>query len=67
MDFWTMNLHNGTFESHLRDLIDDYEQDTSSKVIQKCQYDKMCVRRRINHGCPDGCEDDTRSSGNNEI
>jgi hypothetical protein len=22
VDFWTMNLHNGTFESHLRDLIE---------------------------------------------
>jgi hypothetical protein len=26
VDFWTMNLHNGTFESHLTKLIDDYEK-----------------------------------------
>lgn len=25
-DFWAMNLHNGTFESHLREIIDRYEQ-----------------------------------------
>lgn len=26
LDFWTMNLHNGTFESNLRTLIDKHEE-----------------------------------------
>lgn len=25
-----------------------------------CLYDKMCVRKRLNDGCPYDCEDDTR-------
>ena len=27
---------------------------------QLCQYDKMCVRKRLNNGCPSNCKDDTR-------
>lgn len=27
---------------------------------QLCQYDKMCVRKRINDCCPYDCKDDTR-------
>ncbi len=29
-----------------------------------CQYDKMCVRRKINDGCPYDCKDDTRKKHN---
>ena len=29
-----------------------------------CQYDKMCVRRKINDGCPYDCKDDTRKMNN---
>ena len=25
VDFWTMNLHKGTYETHLRELLDEYE------------------------------------------
>ena len=27
---------------------------------QLCQYDKMCVRKRIHIECPSDCKDDTR-------
>lgn len=26
VDYWTMGLHNGTFESHFRDLLEEYEE-----------------------------------------
>ena len=27
---------------------------------QLCQYDKMCVRKRIHNVCPSDCKDNTR-------
>lgn len=38
----------------------DYIPCCESDSEQLCQYDKMCVRKRINDGCPVDCKDDTR-------
>ena len=46
LDFWTMNLHSGTFESNLRTLIDkheeaiNYSQCCESDSEQYCECDK---------------------------
>lgn len=42
LDFWSMNLHNGTFESHLRTLINEYDvainvTHSSLKLEDKCK------------------------------
>ena len=48
LDFWTMNLRNGTFESHLRTFIMNYdkamnythscESDSELLVCDNCKY-----------------------------
>ena len=62
VDFWTMNLHKGTYESHLRDLLDDYEtkQCNIANVVGQSEQlvCKHCGKAETEHTeasnmCPD--------------
>lgn len=46
LDFWTMNLHNGTFESNLRTLIDKHEK--AINYSQCCKSDSEQLSKRPN-------------------
>lgn len=32
VDFWSMNLHKGTFEEHFRKLVDEYEMKVCNHI-----------------------------------
>jgi hypothetical protein len=33
VDFWTINLHDGTYESHFRKLLDEYEETKQCNIV----------------------------------
>ena len=55
LDFWTMNLRNGTFESHLRTFIMNY--DKAMNYTHSCESDREqldCDHQFINAGTLQG-------------
>ena len=56
VDFWTMNLHNGTFEENLRSIVDKREK--AMNVVRSCEQLHLCkyVKREgesctLNNNC----------------
>ena len=43
LDFWTMNLRNGTFESHLRTFIMNYDKAMNYTHCCKSDSEQLCA------------------------